>query len=202
VLRPEEFAVKIPRGLRFTSLRELFEKLALAGLSLNYEFGPEVGLDVRLGSDALTCSLDELSLPEGVKKPLHWSGIHTVADLTAMSPQQLLSLHGIGIGALRGIVEALRERHLFLGSQLESKEQGEHKAAPGSADGGSYTSNVEIIAKSCLAEGANWWEFKRLGRELLKWKRNTLAWECYTRAIEEARKISRACELIYPDMGV
>jgi carbon monoxide dehydrogenase subunit G len=81
-----------------------------------------------LGRDDLDQPIEELNLPLRAYNSLRREGVHTVADLVARTPQQLLSIDHIGPAS----VEEIRQRLADRGLSLSEADAGEAASANGS----------------------------------------------------------------------
>jgi carbon monoxide dehydrogenase subunit G len=66
------------------------------------------------GTAALALPIEELALPLRAYNSLRREGVHTVADLTARTPQQLLAIDNIGPASVEEIRQRLADRGLSL----------------------------------------------------------------------------------------
>jgi carbon monoxide dehydrogenase subunit G len=80
-------------------------------------------------SNDLAVSIEELNLPLRVYNGLRREGVHTVSDLVAKTPQQLLAIDNIG----RASVEDIRQRLAGRGLSLSEAPAGSPSAAAASA---------------------------------------------------------------------
>jgi len=70
----------------------------------------------RQGRDALALPLEELRLPLRSYNSLRREGVHTIGDLAALDPQQLLAIEKIGPASVDEIRQRLAEHSLTLGA--------------------------------------------------------------------------------------
>src|SRR5262249_14310574 len=97
---------------------------------------PAPGSAVGAGDGA--APIEELSLPVRACNSLRREGIHTVADLSARSEEQLLAIDNLGPQSLREIKEKLAERGLALSAAGTAPMAGAAAtggAAEGAGDG-------------------------------------------------------------------
>ncbi len=89
----------------------------------------------RAGTAAAVAAMpiEELSLPVRAFNSLRREGIHTVADLTARTPDQLLAIDGIGPASVEEIRQKLADRGLALGQPAASGNGAAPAAAPAPA---------------------------------------------------------------------
>jgi hypothetical protein len=80
----------------------------------------EPGGAVTSGAEALRLPIEELSLPLRAYNSLRREGVHTVADLTARTPQQLLAIDNIGPASIEEIRQRLAARGLSLAESAET----------------------------------------------------------------------------------
>jgi carbon monoxide dehydrogenase subunit G len=74
-----------------------------------------------LASDDLAQPIEELSLPLRAHNSLRREGVHTVADLVAKTPAQLLAIENIGPASVEDIRQRLADRGLSLAPATEAE---------------------------------------------------------------------------------
>jgi carbon monoxide dehydrogenase subunit G len=74
-----------------------------------------------LASDDLAQPIEELSLPLRAHNSLRREGVHTVADLVAKTPAQLLAIENIGPASVEDIRQRLADRGLSLAPTTEAE---------------------------------------------------------------------------------
>jgi carbon monoxide dehydrogenase subunit G len=74
-----------------------------------------------LASDDLAQPIEELSLPLRAYNSLRREGVHTVADLVAKTPTQLLAIENIGPASVEDIRQRLADRGLSLAPTTEAE---------------------------------------------------------------------------------
>jgi carbon monoxide dehydrogenase subunit G len=104
----------------------LAEQAAAAEQEVAAEQG---GQPDQSASDDLALPIEELNLPLRVYNSLRREGVHTVSDLVAQTPQQLLAIDHIG----RASVEDIRQRLASRGLSLSEAPAGSPSAAAPSA---------------------------------------------------------------------
>jgi carbon monoxide dehydrogenase subunit G len=97
-----------------------------AAVSASDELAPVLGQD-DLAQDDLAQPIEELSLPLRAYNSLRREGVHTVADLVAKTPQELLAIENIGPAS----VEEIRQRLADRGLSLSEGDAGELSSANG-----------------------------------------------------------------------
>jgi carbon monoxide dehydrogenase subunit G/predicted flap endonuclease-1-like 5' DNA nuclease len=97
-----------------------------AAASASDELAPDPGQD-DLAQDDLAQPIEELSLPLRAHNSLRREGVHTVADLVAKTPQELLAIENIGPAS----VEEIRQRLADRGLSLSEGDAGELASANG-----------------------------------------------------------------------
>jgi carbon monoxide dehydrogenase subunit G len=85
--------------------------------------------DADLSGDDLAQPIEELSLPLRAHNSLRREGVHTVADLVARTPAQLLAIDNIGPASVEDIRQRLADRGLSLAPATEAES-----AAAGTAE--------------------------------------------------------------------
>jgi carbon monoxide dehydrogenase subunit G len=93
-----------------------------------------------LASDDLAQPIEELSLPLRAYNSLRREGVHTVADLVARTPAQLLTIDNIGPASVEDIRQRLADRGLALAPTTEAES-----AAAGVAE---VTAVAEAVASA------------------------------------------------------
>jgi carbon monoxide dehydrogenase subunit G len=93
-----------------------------------------------LASDDLAQPIEELSLPLRAYNSLRREGVHTVADLVARTPAQLLTIDNIGPASVEDIRQRLADRGLALAPTTEAES-----AAAGVAEA---TAVAEAVASA------------------------------------------------------
>ena len=97
-----------------------------AAASASDELAPDLAQD-DLAQDDLAQPIEELSLPLRAYNSLRREGVHTVADLVAKTPQELLAIENIGPAS----VEEIRQRLADRGLSLSEGDAGELASANG-----------------------------------------------------------------------
>jgi hypothetical protein len=77
--------------------------------------------DTDLSGDDLAQPIEELALPIRAHNSLRREGVHTVADLVAKTPAQLLAIENIGPASVEDIRQRLADRGLSLAASADGE---------------------------------------------------------------------------------
>jgi carbon monoxide dehydrogenase subunit G len=91
--------------------------------------GGDAGAGQSAVAELLALPIEELGLPLRAYNSLRREGVHTVGDLVAKTPQQLLAIENIGPASVEEIRQRLADRGLTLGEAPMSANGAERPAA-------------------------------------------------------------------------